>query len=249
MLIDVHCHLDFPQFDRDREDVIKRAMNDEIIMINSGIGPDSIRNTLKLSKQYENIFATFGLSPYELNEDMVDETIKLIKRNRNEILAIGEVGLDYYWIKNRKEREKERENFERFISLADELNLPLIIHSRDAERDVINILEKEDIPVILHCFGGSIKDAEKAVSLGYLISIPTSIIHSRHKQMIAEKIPIESIVLETDAPYLSPRKGVRNEPLNIKMSVKKIAEIKALTTEMVEIITTENAKDFFNLEI
>ncbi len=249
MLVDVHCHLDFPQFNKDREEVIKKAADAGIIIINSGLGPESIRYTLKLAEDYSNVLATLGISASELDEKLINETIKLIKENKEKIHGIGEVGLDYYWVKKESQREEEKENFRKFIQLADELNLPLVVHSREAESDVLDLLEDESIPVLLHCFGGSMEEVERAISLGYLISIPTSVIYSKHKQKITEKIPMESIVLETDAPYQPPKPRTRNEPINIKESIEKIAKIKSVNKEIVEMITTENAKDFFNIEI
>jgi len=249
MLIDVHAHLDFPQFDSDRWDVIERARREKILVINSGMGPEGIEKTISLAKKYDNIFATLGLSPQEFKKEIIDKTVELIRRYRNEILGIGEVGLDYYWIKDSNSREKELENFNRFIELSRELKLPLVIHSRDAEADVINRLKEENLPVILHSFSGSPEQAEEAISFGCLISIPVSVVYSKRKQKLVENLPLESMVLETDAPYLSPRPKTRNEPINIKLTRDKIAKIKDIDKEIIEEITTKNAKGFFDLKL
>ncbi len=249
MLIDVHAHLDFPQFDSDREQIIEKARKGGILVINSGMGPDGIEKTISLVKRYDNIFATLGLSPQEFEKEIIDETVELIRRYRNDILGIGEVGLDYYWIKDPHERRKELENFNRFIELSRELELPLVIHSRDAEEDVINRLKEENLPVILHSFSGNPEQAEDAISLGCLISIPASVVYSKKKQKLVEDLPLESIVLETDAPYLSPKPRTRNEPVNIKLTRDKIAKIKGIDKAIVEESTTENAKRFFDLKL
>lgn len=247
MLVDVHAHLDFSQFDRDRDEVIKRAGKEEILIINSGMGSEGMKKTLELTDRYENIFATLGMSPTEFDEREIEDCINLIRDNRDKILGIGEVGLDYYWIKESEKRKQEMENFKRFIELSNELDLPLVVHSRDAEKDVIKILRDSDTNAILHCFSGSVKQAEEAIMSGSLISIPTSVVYSKQKQGMARGIPLEYLVLETDAPFLAPVPRTRNEPINLKLSVQKIADIKEVDTAVVEDTTTENAKRFFNL--
>ncbi|OYT55015.1 MAG: DNase [Candidatus Altiarchaeales archaeon ex4484_2] len=247
MIIDAHCHLHFPQFNEDRDEVISRALDAGVVMINSAVSPGGIRSTLKLSEEYGKVYSTLGLSPSELNDSIVEETLELIEEHRKEIVAIGEVGLDYYWVKERENRDKEKINFKKFIQLADRLNKPLVIHSRDAESDVLDMLEPEDTDVMLHCFSGTINEVKKAVSRGYLVSIPASIIYSKQKQKIARETPLELIVLETDSPFLAPKPRTRNEPLNVKKVAEKIAEIKGLDLEVVEMVSTENAKEFFGL--
>ncbi len=248
MLIDNHSHLDFPQFDSDRKEVIERAKKQGILIINSGLGPEGIEKTIKLVDEH-GIFATLGLSPTGFDSDIIEDTIELIKKYRKKIVGIGEVGLDYYWVKEPGKRMTEIQNFRIFIELSKELNLPLLVHSRDAESDTIRELKSANKPAILHCFSGTIKQAKEAISIGCLISIPTTIIHSKQKQELARKIPLDRIVLETDAPYLSPVPKTRNEPANVKLSAKKIAEIKGIEYSVVERITTENAGKFFNLKI
>lgn len=248
MLVDVHAHIDFPQFDQDRDAIIKKAEKEEILIVNSGMGSEGMERTLELTKRYENIFATLGINPREFNEKEIENCINLIRKNKEKIIGIGEVGLDYYWIKESEKRELEMENFQRFIELSNELNLPLIVHSRDSEANVIKILRDFDSKAILHCFGGSMKEAEEAILLGNLISIPTSVVYSKQKQEMVGEIPLEHLVLETDAPYLAPVPRSRNEPINLKLSVQKIANMKDIDKEIVENTTTENAKRFFNLK-
>lgn len=248
MLIDVHAHLDFPQFDSDRGEVIRKASEEGTLIINSGIGPEGIEKVIKLSEKHKGIFATLGLSPQEFDFGVIDETIKLIRRYKDRIIGIGEVGLDYYWVKEPEGRRGEMDNFRKFISLAKELNLPLVVHSRDAEVDVIEELKAQGIKALLHCFGGSPELGKKAISLGCLVSIPTSVAYSKRKQELAEKIPIESMVLESDAPYLAPTPRERNTPLNIRVSAEKIAEIKGIEYDEVTEITTRNARGFFDLK-
>jgi TatD DNase family protein len=249
MLVDVHAHLDFPQFDSDRGAVIERARDEGIFIVNSGLGPEGIVKTISLAGEYDNISATLGLSPQEFRGEVVDETRRLIREHRDEISGIGEVGLDYYWVKDSAGRGRELEVFNMFIGLSQELNLPLVVHSRDAEVDVIQRLREEDIPALLHSFSGGLRQAEEAVSFGCLISIPISVNYSKNKQTLAENLPLESLVLESDSPFLSPEPKTRNEPSFIRLSRDKIAEIKDVDREIVEEVTTRNAKDFFGLKL
>lgn len=247
MLIDVHSHLDFPQFDADRDDVVRRAKDAGIAIINSGLGTIGIRKTLELLERYDNIYASLGITPTEFSEKEIDETIKLIRENKDRIVAIGEVGLDYYWIKEGEKRKQQAVNFKRFIGLSKELRLPLVIHSRDAEAELLQILKEEDIRALMHCFGGDASMAADAADAGHLISIPSNLANSKQKQMVVKAVPLGSLVLETDAPYLAPVPKTRNEPVNIINTAEKIAEIKGKSYAEVEAATYANAKRFFSL--
>lgn len=249
MLIDAHAHLDFSQFDEDREKVIEKARKENIWIITSAVDPKSIKKTIAMMEKYDNLSATFGSKPEEFNGEIIEETIQLIKKNRDKIVGIGEIGLDYYWVKEKDKRNEEIKNFHKFIDLAKELSLPLVVHSRDAEEDVIEILKGGDIKTILHCFSGSVEQAKEAISFGCLISIPTNVVYSKQKRKLVEEIPLENIVLETDAPFLSPVPKTRNVPANVKLSAEKIAEIKKVDLKLVEEITTKNAIKFFSLKL
>jgi len=247
MLVDCHCHLAFDQFDSDRELVVRRARDENILIVNSSVGPEEAEAALNLTKKYENVYWTLGLSASELEAQKVAETVNLIKKHRKEVIGLGEVGLDYYWVKDEKDQQTERHHFKEFIELSIELDLPLIVHSRDAEEDCITILRKYGKPALFHCFSGSLKQAEDAVSLGCLISIPTNVVYVKSRQRLARDLPLKSLVLETDAPYLSPTPKTRNEPVNVIKAAEKISTIKKITPEDVAQQTTENAKRFFRL--
>jgi len=250
MLIDTHAHLDMPQFDNDREDVILRAKQKNITIINSLISPDKYNDYLIFFEKFDNLFLTLGLAPVDLEQSRVDLALELIETlsKHDKIAGIGEVGLDYYWVTDENDRKIEIENFYKFIELSNKLNLPLIVHSRDAEEDSIEILkESARMPVLLHCFSGSSELATSAASGGFMISIPTNVVYSKKKKRMVESLPIESIVLETDAPYLSCEPKTRNEPVNIIKSAKEIAQLKKMSFEEVARITSENARRFFNL--
>jgi len=247
MLIDVHAHLDFPQFDPDRDEVIERAAKEDILIINSGLGVEGARKTLDLAGRHDNVYAALGMSPTEFDEKEINAVIDLIRENIDRIVAIGEVGLDYYWVKDDLRRWQEAEYFRRFIALSDEVGLPLVVHSRGAEADVLKILEGSDKRALLHCFGGMVGQAEEAASFGHLISMPTNVVYSKRKQEMTEAIAMNRLVLETDSPYLAPVPKTRNEPVNIRLSAEKIAGVKGVASAAVAKATTANAKRFFNL--
>jgi TatD DNase family protein len=247
MLIDVHAHLDFPQFDPDRDEVIERAAKEDILIINSGLGVEGARKTLDLAGRHDNVYAALGMSPTEFDEKEINAVIDLIRENIDRIVAIGEVGLDYYWVKDDLRRWQEAEYFRRFIALSDEVGLPLVVHSRGAEADVLQILEESGNRALLHCFGGTAKQAGEAASFGHLISMPTNVVYSKRKQEIVEAIAMNRLVLETDSPYLAPVPKTRNEPVNIRLSAEKIAGVKGVASAAVAKATTANAKRFFNL--
>jgi len=247
MLIDVHAHLDFPQFDPDRDEVIERAAKEDILIINSGLGVEGARKTLDLAGRHDNVYAALGMSPTEFDEKEINAVIDLIRENIDRIVAIGEVGLDYYWVKDDLRRWQEAEYFRRFIALSDEVGLPLVVHSRGAEADVLQILEESGKRALLHCFGGTVGQAEEAASFGHLISMPTNVVYSKRKQEMTEAIAMNRLVLETDSPYLAPVPKTRNEPVNIRLSAEKIAGVKGVASAAVAKATTANAKRFFNL--
>jgi len=219
-----------------------------VLTVTSALGAEGIRKTLPLLDRYDNMRATFGLAPTELSRKAIDETAALIRENRKKIVGLGEVGLDYYWVKELSRREEERANFQSFIDLAKELRLPVVVHSRDAEEDVLKVLEENDVLALLHCFSGSVELALDAASLGHLISVPTSVVHSKGKQKMAAALPLESVVLETDSPYLPPTPKTRNEPANIAVSCEKIAQLRGVSADDVASATTRNAAKFFDLK-
>jgi len=251
LLVDVHAHLDLKEFNSDLDDVIKRAEQAGVkVIINNGLNPESNRKTLELSKKYKIVRPALGLYPddaIKLTQEQIKNEINFIKKNKDKIIAIGEVGLDYKYCKKKQEQEFQKEIFLKIINLSKKINKPLIIHSRKAESDVIEILEKEKAKkVILHCFSGKLKLIKKAADLGYYFSIPTNITHSQHFQKLAEVVDINKILTETDAPYLSPYKNRRNEPFFIIEAVKKIAQIKNISiNETANNIFMNYQKNFF----
>jgi TatD DNase family protein len=209
-----------PTFDRDRQTVIDRAFDARIALINSGISLRSNHATKDLL-QHENVYAAYGLSPLNLNEyKHVDE---FIRQNANSAIAIGEVGLDFYHAKDEHQRAEQEDTFRNFIQLSQELNLPLVIHSRDAEERVFKLAHSID-RAIYHCYGGNAELLNAIVDCGHYISIPTRVCRSPHHQELVEAAPREAIIVETDSPYQSAHGG-RNEPALVGDAVEAISKI------------------------
>ncbi len=246
MLVDVHCHLDHIDFREDIDKVIERAKQAGVsVIIANGISPETNRIVLELSKKYGIVKPALGIYPidaltneikageYPLKTEPfnIDEEIEFIKKQK--IIALGEVGLDF---KDGKQYEKQqKEVFSKFIALAEKMKKPIIVHSRKAEQDVIEMLESSSIKkAVLHCFSGKFKLVKKGADLGYHFSIPTNVVRSQQFQDLVKEVNINQLLSETDAPYLSPFPGRRNEPAFVIESVKKIAEIKKFEFEEVE---------------
>ncbi|NHI94579.1 MAG: TatD family deoxyribonuclease [Candidatus Lokiarchaeota archaeon] len=254
MLIDSHCHLDWKSFKDEIVKVIERAKkNDLIAAVTSTIG-EEITETLKIVERFPNfVYYTLGLHPPKATDQAFNITRKLILKHQKEIRAIGEVGLDYYWIKDERQRRKQQEIFIKFIKFANELEKPLVIHVRKADDDALKILEQtvnESQKVLLHCFSGNSEHLQRALENKFLISVPTSVVNRKVHKNSAKRTPLDFMVLETDAPFLSPIPNEnRNEPANIKISCQKVAEIKSVSFKEVAEKTTRNAINFFDLDL
>lgn len=249
MLVDIHAHLGYEDFYKDDlDDVIKRAKEKRVkYIITSGTTHQENIKALELSKKYDIVKPSFGLYPtfiLGLNEKQLQESLDFIDKNKKNIIAIGEVGLDYY--EDKDHIEKQKENFKRILELAERLKLPIIIHSRKAEKDVIDILETTKLKnIIMHCFSGNFKLVKRIENNGWSFSIPANIVHSEHFQKLTEEISLTKLLTETDSPFLSPIRNQRNEPCNVEYTINKIAEIKKMTKEEVEKIIFMNFQKNF----
>lgn len=251
MLIDTHCHLDFPQFDSDRDEVIKRAKDADIAyIINIGSSLKSSLASVELAQKYDFIYAAVGVHPHdadEVDKNIVDTIRGLSKKDK--VVAIGEIGLDYF--KNYSRKENQQSLFKSLVGVAKEMALPLVIHSRQAELDTADILKAAmPLKAVVHCFSGDENFLRACLDLGFFISFTCNITYKKAQGLrdVAKLIPLDRLLLETDAPYLSPEglRGKRNEPLNVRYVAEEIAKIKRVSTEEIAKITTNNAKNFFN---
>jgi len=229
ILIDVHAHLDWKDFESELDDIVKRAENAGVkVIISAGIDSKSNKKVLEIAEKYEIVKAALGLYPpdalaRETNSELisefksdinshVDEELKFIETNKDKIIAIGEIGLDF--LSKKSDLKLQMETFVKQLKLAKKLDLPVIVHSRKAEADVVNILEKEGMKkVVMHCFCGKKRLIKKAIELGWYFSIPTNVVKSQQFQDMVEMIPLQQILTETDSPFLSPYQGMKNEPL------------------------------------
>ena len=248
-VIDTHTHLCDPVFDPDREQVLYRA---EAAGVRSVITvaedlTDAKRN-LELAAQYPQLKAAAGLYPTHLDLEAAETMMAFIRKEREKLLAIGEVGLDYWVVKEEQEKELQREIFSRFIALSLELGMPLNVHSRSAGRHVVSLLlERGAQKVQLHAFDGKASAALPAVEAGFCFSVPPSIVRSRQKQKLVKQLPLSCLLLETDSPVLGPVPGERNEPANAAGVVTAIAELKGIEREQVLETVFQNTCQLYGL--
>ena len=244
MLVDIHAHLHFKEFENDLDDVIERARKAGVTtIINSGTSSESNKLSMELSKKYDIVKPSFSLYPIKTLSLNVEKELEYIKKNKNNIIAIGEVGLDY---QESEDRKMQKEIFIKIIELAEKIKKPLILHTRKAEADVLEILESAKIKnAILHCFSGNMKLVNKAHDLGCYFSIPPVIARLEHFHSLVKLIPSTRLLTETDSPYLSPIKEKRNEPANVKKSVEEISKIKKIEYEEAEKIIFSNFQKIF----
>lgn len=254
-MIDCHCHLEQKDYDKVREQLIGQCKQKLKAIVTCCAHPRDIELTLKLARENKNfIFCAIGIHPEyikEINDKEIDNVIKEIEKNKGFISAIGETGLDYYWVKEPEWQEKQKFLFKKFIALAKKLNLPLVIHSRNASEDTIAILEEEGMKhkkVLMHLFSDR-KSLAKVIENGWLVSIGPGIQKSKDIRKVARDMPLNRIILETDSPWFAQEGQKYGTPLNVKFALEKIAEIKKLSIEEIERQTDLNAVEFFNLEI
>lgn len=256
---DTHAHYNDEKFDEDREQIIQETYKSGISkFVVAGYNIESSKKAIELSNKYEFMYSICGISPNDVpqsEEELwkdIEEISKIIKQNNNKkLVAIGEIGLDYYWKKENKELQKQA--FIAQIKLANELNLPIVIHSRDASVDMIQILK--DNPVnkkgIFHCCQLNQELVRQALELGFYISFagPITFKNSKNAPDVVKMVPLEKILIETDSPYLSPEpnRGKRNDSRNVKYVAEKIAEIRDASIEEIAKITYENAIRIFNI--
>lgn len=254
MFIDTHVHLNADQYDEDLNEVIDRALENNVTkMIVIGFDRKTIQRAMELAEKHEFIYAVVGWHPVDAI-DCTEEDLKWIEElaAHDKVVGIGETGLDYYWDKSPKEIQQEV--FRKQIRLAKKVQLPIIIHNRDATEDVLRILKEEEaheVGGVMHCFGGSVETARESIAMNFMISLggPVTFKNAKKPKEVATEIPLEHLMIETDAPYLAPHpyRGKRNEPSYVPLVAEEIARLKGISAEEVGRITTRNAEQFFKL--
>jgi TatD DNase family protein len=271
MLTDTHCHLDYDKFDPDREAVLARAREAGLIRILvPGLEQRSSRAAVRLAESDPMVYAAVGFHPTDL-ENFSEETFDDIRAlaNHPKVVAVGEIGLDYYWVKEEEKRGVQREVLKRQLAFAEAVHKPVVIHMREegdawfgqASVDLLEILEEwystlreqehplAEKPGVLHSFNGNLETAQKAITLNFYIGVtgPVTYKNAEEKRRLIRQLPLEKLLIETDAPFLAPvpQRGKRNEPAFVTYIADKIAEIHMTTREQVANITTENAERLF----
>lgn len=255
MFIDTHVHLNADQYEDDVEEVISRAVDAGVTkMVVVGFDRKTIHKAMELTERYSFIYAVVGWHPVDA-VDCTEEDLKWIERlaAHPKVVGIGEMGLDYHWDKSPK--EVQQEFFRKQIQLAKKVKLPIIIHNREATADVVRILKEEDakeVGGIMHCFGGSVETARECIEMNFLISLggPVTFKNAKMPKEVAQEIPLEKLLIETDAPYLAPHphRGKRNEPVYVTLVAEEIAKLKEVSIEEVAKVTTKNALKLFTIK-
>lgn len=252
MFFDTHTHLDDKKFDDDREEVIKKIKDSGVTLaVNIGADMKSSSESVRLSEKYDFLYAAVGVHPCDTDK-MTDDDLKTLESytKHKKVVAIGEIGLDYYW--DDVPRETQKKWFKKQLELAKKLDMPYIIHDRDAHADVIEIIK--DVGYysgVMHCFSGSPEMAEIMLKLGLYISIAGQVTFKNAQKVkeVAKNVPLERLLIETDSPYLTPEpfRGKRNDSANVRYTCEKIAEIRGMTTEELAKITLLNGKKFYRI--
>lgn len=252
---DSHAHLDDEKFNQDREEVIKEIAKEVKTIISAGYSLEGSKMAIELSKKYDFIYASCGISPNDIPQTeeklwiMLEEIKDLVKQNKK-VIAIGEIGLDYYWNKENKELQKKA--FIAQIKLANELNLPIMIHTREAIMDTIEILKQNPVTKkgVFHCCPLNRELVKEALKIGFYISFagPVTFKNSKNADEIIKMVPNDRMLIETDSPYLSPEplRGKRNDSRNLKYIAEKIANVKGIAIEEVAKLTYDNTCKIYN---
>jgi len=254
-LVDSHAHLDFRDFDRDRDEVIERAEKIGLkLIINIGFDLESSQKSLNLAHKYPLIYAAVGIHPHDAAKAPADYLRRLEEMSQHpKVVAIGEMGLDFY--RDRSPRNVQKDVFRQQLKLARKVNLPVVIHDRDAHGEVMAIIEKEGLPDsggVMHCFSGDLALARKALKMGFYISIAGPVTYPKNNKLsqVAAAIPEDRLLIETDAPFLTPNpfRGKRNEPSYVAYTAEKVAALRGTTGEIIGSLCLENTKRLFSIE-
>lgn len=268
MFIDSHCHIDGEQFDADRDEVVQRANDAGVVaMLNIGTGDphtDDFRRAVAVAERYENVYASVGVHPHDakLYNDAAEEHLIDLVRSSEKVIAWGEIGLDYYY--DHSPRDVQRDVFRRQIRTAKALSLPIIVHSRDADDETVEILTEEfgelhaardgGVPSgIMHCFGGTAEMAERLMAIGFLISFAGNVTFKKAENLrdAARVVPLDRLLIETDCPFLTPVpfRGKRNEPAFVAHTAAFLADFYGVDVSALAAATTKSFVEFFGIDL
>jgi TatD DNase family protein len=255
IFIDTHTHLDFDRFDADRDDVIRRAQEANVAsMITIGVDYKTSIAAIKIAEENTNVYAAIGVHPHDaenMTDEQFDELCELLSHPK--VVAVGEVGLDYHY--DYSPQDVQRRVFRRFLDVAKEKQMPVIIHTREADEDILAIIKEKgrsNWQGVFHCFSGDEAMAKKVLDLGFFISFTGTVTFKNSDSInVAKSVPLDRLMIETDCPFLAPapKRGKRNEPAYVVHVAQKIAEAKQMTTGDFAQATTLNALRFFNINL
>ncbi|MCK5051430.1 MAG: TatD family hydrolase [Candidatus Cloacimonetes bacterium] len=247
-IFETHAHLDFQHFDKDREQLLKKCFNSGIeYILNIGVDEKTCNASINLAEKYDRIYASVGFHPHDATDFNAEFILQKAKHPK--VIAIGEIGLDYY--RNLSPKDVQKKVFEQQIKIALELDMPIIVHDRDAHEDCYDILCRNNVKnVVFHCFSGDEVFAQKLIGKGWYISFTGTVTYKNsNMENIIRLVPEDKFFIETDSPYLSPhpQRGKRNSPLNLQYIIEKISEIRGVTPKKIAELSYGNGCDFFNL--
>ncbi len=248
-MIDAHCHVYKPWVKKPIE-VLSRAKEKGLsFVVSSSDMPEEFPRIMALQKHFPDfLHATYGFGPSRVGQLDHDEAFQDAERHLEDYIALGEIGLDYHWVKEDSLRKLQRKIFIQWLEFANEHDKPVVIHSRKAEMHCVDILIRHaDVPVMMHSFAANPELATKAWNEGFFISIPTSVVERKVYRRIVRTLPLEAFIVETDAPWMSPVKGQKNEPMYVKFAINEIAKLKDVDPHDVEKSTDKNARSFYRL--
>lgn len=251
MLVDSHCHLNFPEFKDDLDDVIKRAMDNQVttlLTVNTRL--NQAKDLQEIADRYPHVWCSVGTHPHDSQnveeENLFEQILTLVQHPK--VIAIGETGLDYYY--NNSPKEAQINSFQTHIKAAVQLDLPLIIHTRDADEDTIDCLINKNAKGVFHCFSGGLEIAKKALDLGFYLSFSGIITFKKAEELreVAKFVPLDRVLVETDSPFLAPipHRGSRNEPAFTRYTATLLAELRGASLEEIAIATTNNFYTLFD---
>ena len=250
--IDAHCHLDFPWFESDQKEVIGRAQSKLQAVVTSTVRGGNYAKSIQLHEDFPDfVYTCLGHEPQKILELNLDQIISAISKFRNQIVALGEIGLDYYWVKDPQIQEAQRTTLIQYLDYAKEEHLPIVIHSRKAEIDCVNIIESHHMPrVYFHCFDGDASLIDRITQhSNWMIGVATNVVYRKRTQQLALNIPLDHLLIETDSPFLHPfQRRERNEPVNVTHVAHKISDLQNIPWEEVVERSTLNATRFYSIK-
>ena len=250
-MIDTHCHLLHKGLLKKHEEVIQDAKKSMTAIINCGY-PGDAQQAIDLTKKYLGfIYLTLGLHPIdivEMTDKEIENYIQFIRDHKDDILAIGEIGLDYHWYPEKEKQPRLEKVFQQMIDLAKELKIPVILHTRKAEQRCFDIVTKNNLKdVVFHCYAGNLTLAKEIINQGYYISVGTNLLRSKSTVKIAKKYPLEQLLTETDSPFLSPFPGKDNIPQNVKFVLEEMSKLREMPINEIDKVIEENCRRLFRI--